>query len=128
MHADIKHFINIDMKNVSSKYINLYLGVFNFTKNFKVDHGRAPSTYVDAEKILLDITEKRIYVTNDNIRSMEFNLEKLSYRASRILEEKTNKARKVTGNIYFNFYTADGLPSFNKTAFLETLSLYQLKK
>lgn len=39
LHSDIKHFINVDMKNVASKYLNLYLGKFNFTKNFKVDHG-----------------------------------------------------------------------------------------
>ena len=128
LHSDIKHLINVDMKNVSTKYINLYLGVFNFAKNFKVDHGRAPATYEDAENILIEILKKKIHVTNDDIRNMEFDLEKPSYRASRILEEKTNKARRVTGNNYFKFDTADGIPSFSIRAFLETLSLYRLKE
>lgn len=59
---------------------------------------------------------------------MGFDLEKPSYRDSEILEEKTSKARRVTGNIYFKFDTAVGLPSFSIRSFLATLSLYQLKR
>lgn len=128
LHDDIKHFLNRDMKNVSAKYINYYLGVFTFMKNFRVEHGRTPASIEDAENILIEIVKSKVTITKKELDEMDFTLERPSYRASRILKEETEFAQDVTGNVFFKFDYQDRVYTLQTRKFLETLPLYQLKQ
>ncbi|MDF1615917.1 hypothetical protein [Petrocella sp. FN5] len=60
LHADIQKFICQDMANVSTKYLEDYLGFFTYMRNWRIDHGRCPLSKKDIESIFIDIIKSRI--------------------------------------------------------------------
>ncbi|PKM68508.1 MAG: hypothetical protein CVU95_02575 [Firmicutes bacterium HGW-Firmicutes-2] len=60
LHADIQKFICQDMANVSTKYLEDYLGFFTYMRNWRIDHGRCPLSKNDIESIFIDIIKSGI--------------------------------------------------------------------
>jgi len=60
LHTDIQKFICQDMANVSTKYLEDYIGFFTYMRNWRIDHGRCPFSRKDIESIFIEIIKSRI--------------------------------------------------------------------
>ena len=121
LHSDIKKMINKDKINVSTKYLQDYIGYFTYVKNWTADHGHYPSSTKDAESIFLDILTIRENFTLKDVKNQSVELQKPSGRYVSQLKKETKKARKATGNRYFKFDEEDGFKNFDKRAYLSDL-------
>jgi len=59
LHSDIKKYIYGEMANVSTKYLQDYIGFFTYTRNWRVTNGYYPSSLKDAEKIFIEILKNQ---------------------------------------------------------------------
>lgn len=118
LHSDIKRFIYSDMKNVSTKYLQDYIGFFTYIRNWRVAHGRYPASRKDTEEIFVEILKSKVNYTTAEVKAQELDLSKPSSRYIKLLEEETRKARAATANRYFKFNEEDGVISFNKREYL----------
>lgn len=121
------------MTNVSTKYINDYVGFFTYIRNWKVDNGHYPTSKKDAEKIFIEMLKTKVNYTINDLNNAEIDLPKPSSKYISILNEETAKARKATSNKYFKFNPEDGLgeKTFNKRDYLldqPKSKLYQICK
>lgn len=118
LHSDIKKFINRDMTNVSTKYLQDYIGFFTYKRNWRVKNGRYPNSIKDTEKIFIEILKTKVNYTIIDVKNQELNLPKPTNRYITLLDENTRKARIATSNQYFKFDEEDGVKSFNKRNYL----------
>ncbi len=131
LHADIKSFVYTDMTNVSTKYLQDYIGFFTFRRNWRVDHKRYPTTSKDAEEIFETILKSKVNYTLTNIKNQEIECTKPSPKYISVLRQKTAAARAATRNKYFKFNSEDGTRSFNKVEYLNDrneVKLHRLAK
>jgi hypothetical protein len=63
LHLDLKKFIYRDMTNVSTKYLQDYIGFFTYIRNLRVTNDYYPSSSKDAEKIFIDILKSKVNYT-----------------------------------------------------------------
>lgn len=118
LHNEIKQFIYRDMTNVSTKYLENYIGFFTYIRNWRVLNGHFPSSNKDAEKIFIEILKSKTTYTTKDLTTKELTLPKPSSRYITILKEETLKARKATSNKYFKFDEEDNVKTFNKREYL----------
>lgn len=118
LHKDIKLFIIKKMTNVSTKYLQYYIGYFTYIRNWRVKNGHYPKSNKDTEKIFIEILKSRINFTTSDIEEQELELPKPSNRYITLLAEETEKARIATSNKYFKFDEEDGVKTFNKREYL----------
>lgn len=118
LHSDIKKFIYGNMTNVSTKYLQDYIGFFTYIRNWRVTNGHYPSSKKDTEQIFIDILKTRGKYTVSDIKDKELTLPKPSPRYIAILKAETEKIRTVTSNQYFKFDEEDGVKTFNKREYL----------
>lgn len=118
LHSDIKKFIYADMTNVSTKYLQDYIGFFTYIRNWRVEHGHYPTSKKDTEEIFIEILKTKVNYTITDVKVQELELPKPTSRYIKLLEEETNKARKATSNKHFKFNEEDGVKSFNKREYL----------
>lgn len=131
LHSDIKKFIYADMTNVSTKYLQDYIGFFTYIRNWKVKNGHYPTSKKDTEEIFIDVLKTYSNYTFTDVKSQELELPKPTSRYIKLLEEETEKARKATSNRYFKFNEEDGVTSFNKREYLldqPKVKLYTIAK
>jgi len=126
LHSDIKKFIYKEMTNVSTKYLNDYIGFFTYIRNWRVDNGYYPNSQKDTELIFIEILKSKINLTIAEIDIKELDLPKPSSRYITLLKEETKKARKATSNKYFKFDEEDGFKTFNKREYLLDQPKYKL--
>nr|WP_238786711.1 insertion element protein [Streptococcus mutans] len=113
-----KRFINRDMTNVSTKYLQDYIGYFTYIRNWRVEHGHSPTSKADAEAIFTEILKTKKNLTSVEVRQKELILPKPSSRYMEVLKEETEKARTAIDNPYFKFNEEDSIFSFNKREYL----------
>ncbi len=118
LHSDIKKFIYGKMVNVSTKYLQDYIGFFTYIRNWRVTHGHYPSSKKDTEKIFIEILNARVKYTTSEVEEKELELPKPSTRYITVLKAEMEKIRKATSNQYFKFDEEDGVKSFNKREYL----------
>jgi transposase-like protein len=118
LHSDIKSYIKKDMTNVSTKYLQDYIGFFTYIRNWRVKNGHYPSSNKDTEQIFIEILKSKINFTITEIEEQDLGLPKPSNRYITLLKEETEKARVATSNKYFKFDEEDGVKSFNKREYL----------
>lgn len=131
LHSDIKHLIYGDMTNVSTKYLQDYIGHFTFTRNWRVDNGHYPTSKRDAEKIFVEILKSKVMLTTNDISNKQLDLPKPSTRYITVLKQETEKVRVISSNQYFKFDEEDGFKTFNKREYLLDLpkgKLYNICK
>ncbi|WP_241208465.1 hypothetical protein [Streptococcus downei] len=46
---------NRNMTNVSTKYLQDYIGYFTYIRNWRIEHGYYPTSKADAEAIFIEI-------------------------------------------------------------------------
>lgn len=118
LHDDIKSFIYRDMTNVSTKYLQDYIGYFTYKRNWKVTNGHYPSSRKDAEKIFTEILKSKVGFTINDVKSKKLDLPKPSSRYIILLKSETERVRDVTPNPYFKFDEEDGFATFRKRDYL----------
>lgn len=118
LHKDIKYLINKDMTNVSTKYLQDYIGFFTYIRNWSVQNGRYPNSNKDTEQIFIEILKCKINYTLTDVEVQELELQKPTNRYIALLKEETEKARAATFNKYFKFDEEDGVQTFNKREYL----------
>lgn len=131
LHNDIKNFIYGKMANVSTKYLQDYIGYFTYIRNWRVKNVHYPTSQKDAETIFIEILKTKKNLTSTEVRQKELKLPKPSPRYMKVLKEETEKARTVIDNLYFKFNKEDGVLSLNKREYLLDLPksrLYAIAK
>lgn len=118
LHSDIKKFIYGEMTNVSTKYLQDYMGFFTYIRNWRVANGYYPASLKDAEIIFIEILKAKVNYTITEIKDKELELPKPSTRYITMLKSQTEKARKATSNKYFKFDEEDNVKTFNKREYL----------
>jgi transposase-like protein len=118
LHSEIKKFINIEKRNVATKYLQDYIGFFAFKWNWNVDNGHYPTSRKDAEKIFVEVLKAKVNLTATAINEKQLDLPKPSSRYITLLKQETEKVRMVTSNDYFKFDEEDGFKKFNKREYL----------
>lgn len=127
LHSEIKSFIYGDMTNVSTKYLEDYIGYFTYIKNWSVDNGRFPNSRQDAEKILIEILKQQGKYTVTELKKTKLTLPKPSPRYMTLLKSYTKEARKLTDNRYFKFDEEDNVVSFDKRTYLMDIPETRIK-
>lgn len=118
LHDDIKDFIYGRMTNVSTKYLQDYIGFFTYIRNWRIANGNYPSSMKDTEKIFIEILKSKAIYTIKDVKDRKLELPKPSPRYITLLKEETEKVREVTNNKYFKFDEEDGVKTFNKREYL----------
>ena len=106
------------MTNVSTKYLQDYIGFFTYIRNWRVKNGRYPNSQKDAEEIFVEILKSRANYTVTDVENQELELPKPSSRYITLLKQETEKARKATANKYFKFGPEDGAKKFDRRNYL----------
>lgn len=128
LHSEIKKYINVEMTNVSTKYLEDYIGFFNYLRNYKVRNGHFPNNKKDRDNIFNEILLGKVNYTINKIKSTIFNLPKATGRYINMLKEYTNKIKLLSNNLKFKFNSEDGIESFNLRDILLNLILYKFYK
>lgn len=131
LHKDLKKYIYEDMTNVSTKYLEEYIGFFTFRRNWRVSHGSYPSSHKDAEEIFIEILRNKDNIKVPDIKQHKLNLPKPNTKYIKKLQEETAIARIATENIYFKFNSEDGVYHFDRRKYLlnqPKTKLYELCK
>ena len=126
LHSDIKRFIYADMTNVSTKYLQDYIGYFTFIRNWRINNGHYPNSKKDAEKIFLEILKSKVQLKTEDVKNKTLEMPKPSSRSVAILKQETEKVREIAENPYFKFDEEDGFRSFNKREYLLSISKRKL--
>lgn len=128
LHAKIKEKLYIERRNVSTKYLEDYVGFIAYIHNWKIKNGHQPASEKDAESIFIDILKSRAKYTISDLKEAKLNLPKPSSRYITVLKAETEKARKATKNPQFEFTEEDNVGSFNKREYLISLGKNALRK
>lgn len=131
LHKDLKELIYRNKINVSTKYLQDYVGFFTFVKNWTVDHGGKPTSFKDAEMIFEQILKLKVNYTTLDVKKQTVDLPKTTGKYVSILKSETEAARKATENKYFKFNEEDGFKTFNKREYLANIPktrLYEICK
>ena len=91
LHSDIKNFIYGEMTNVSTKYLQDYIGYFTYIRNWRVKNGRYPNSQKDTETIFIEILKSKVNYTITEVDNQELELPKPTSRYVTILKEETRK-------------------------------------
>jgi len=126
LHADIKKFIYGKMTNVSTKYLQDYIGFFTYIRNWRITNGHYPNSKVDTEKIFIDILKHRTNYTITQKNNQVIELPMPTGRYINLLKEKTEKARNATKNRFFKFDEDDNVKTFNKREYLSHQPNYKI--
>ena len=126
LHKDLKKFIYTEKTNVSTKYLEDYIGFFTYLKNWKVRFNHYPSSKKDIEQIFEEILTAKVNYAINDIKTKELDLPKPSGKYMNILIEETKKVREITKNKYFKFNEEDGVVTFNKREYLLDIPRYKL--
>ncbi len=131
LHKDLKVLICKDKTNVSTKYLQDYVGFFTFVKNWTVEHGVKPTSSKDAEMIFIEILKLKANYTTFDIENKTIDLPKTTGKYVSILKAETEAARIATENKFFKFNEEDGVKTFNKREYLSSIpksKLYDICK
>lgn len=121
LHKDIKNYIYRKMTNVSTKYLEDYIGFFTFLRNWRVKNGHYPSSRKDAESIFIELLKNKVTYKTHDIKNAEVNLVKPSGKYVSNLKRETDNARAVLANEYFKFNSEDKVWTFSKRKYLDGL-------
>lgn len=93
LHSDIKKFIYADMTNVSTKYLQDYIGFFTYIRNWKVKNGHYPTSKKDTEEMFIDVLKTYSNYTITDVKNQELELLKPTSRYINYLKKK-QKSKK----------------------------------
>lgn len=126
LHKDLKDMIYKDKTNVSTKYLQDYVGYFTFLKNWTVKYDSKPTSMQDAEMIFEEILKLKVNYTTIDVENQTLKVPKPTGKYVSVLKAETEKARIATENKYFKFDEEDGMKTFNKRDYLSNIPRYKL--
>lgn len=127
-HAELKHHIAAHKKGVSTKYLQDYVGLYTYMRNWSISEGHYPTSHKDAERIFVDILKGKTNYKTTDIKKACMPSHKASDKYMAILKAKTEEMRKLTKNKYFKYDEEDNVVSFDKRKYLYDLPDYKLRK
>lgn len=127
-HNELERQINRIAKGVSTNHLQAWVSFLNYINNFKVDNGYVPSTYKDAEKILIDILQLHQHITVDDIKYQKDTTKRKSTRYTKKFIAKTVAARIKSNNPYIKFTEEDGVWIMDKKNTIISLPEYKRRQ
>lgn len=124
-HAELQRYINHIAKGVSTKHLQAWVSFFNYRNNFRIDNGHAPVSYIDAEKILIDILQMRKPIRVEDVKYKKDLTKKVEKRYAKKLIQATIAARKKSNDPRLKFTEEDGVWMFDKRKSLNSLPEYK---
>ena len=124
-HAELERYINRIAKGVSTKHLQAWVSFFNYRNNFRIDNGRAPVSYIDAERILIDILKRRNPIKVGDVKYQKDLTKKNSKRYTQKFITATVAARKKSNDPYLKFTEEDGIWVVDKRKSLALLPEYK---
>lgn len=124
-HAELQRYINHIAKGVSTKHLQAWVSFFNYRNNFRIDNGHAPVSYIDAEKILIDILQMRKPIRVEDVKYKKDITKKVEKRYAKKLIQATIAARKKSNDPRLKFTEEDGVWMFDKRKSLNSLPEYK---
>ncbi len=127
-HSELERYINHIAKGVSTKHLQSWISFFNYRWNYKVDFGYTPTTYADAEKVLVKLLEQRTKITVEDIKTKTDDTKKQPPRYTKKLIAKTVAARIRSNNPYIKFSVEDGIWLVDKRGSIYALPEYKRRE
>ena len=131
IHAEMKRFIyGTTLGGVATRYLPLYLSMFEYLHNRKVDTGEDAVSEKDAEEILVELVKTGANLTEDDIeqlRKQPIAEVFASRQYMRLLAENTDRARRITHNARFKFNSDDNVNDFKVEKTLFSMNIAQIK-
>ena len=127
-HNELERLINRVAKGVSTKHLQSWVSFYNYINNFKVDNGRLPLTYNDAEGILIEMVKLRKDIDVKDIKEKKDLTKKVPKRYTNNLITWTVNARVKSNNPHVKLDEDDGLANFNKKYFVEHIPEYKRRQ
>ena len=127
-HSELERYINHIAKGVSTKHLQAWVSFFNYCNNYRVDNGHYPSTYEDAEKILIEIIKLRNPIKVDDIKTQKDLTKRQPKRYTKKFIKKTVAARIKSNNPYIKFTEEDGIWIVNKKKSIDLLPEYKRRQ
>lgn len=124
-HAELERYINRIAKGASTKHLQAWVSFFNYRNNFRIDNGRAPVSYIDAERILIDILRRRNPIKVGDVKYQKDLTKKNSKRYTQKFITATVAARKKSNDPYLKFTEEDGIWVVDKRKSLALLPEYK---
>jgi ribosomal protein L37AE/L43A len=127
-HAELERYINHIAKGVSTKHLQAWVSFFNYRNNFRIDNGHSPSSYIDAERILIEILKLRNPIKVGDVKYKKDLTKKNTKRYTQKFITATVAARKKSNNPYLKFTEEDGIWVVDKRKSLTLLPEYKRRK
>jgi len=127
-HSELKRYIDHMAKGVSTKHLQAWVSFYNYRNNFRIDHGYSPSTYDDAEVILIELLKLRKPITVQDIKDKTDKTKKQSPRYTKKFIAATVAARIKSNNPYIKFAEEDGIWIVDKKRSLNLLPEYKRRE
>ena len=127
-HSELERYINRMAKGVSTKHLQAWVSFFNYRNNFRVDNGHTPSSYLDAEIVLIELLKLRHPIKVEDIKQQKDLTRKQPQRYTKKVIAKTVAARKKSNNKYIKFTEEDGIWVVNKRKSIELLPEYKRRE
>ncbi len=127
-HAELKNMIEAPRRNVSTKYLQDYVGFYTYLRNWSITNGHEPRSHRDAETVLVEILKGKTTYTTTDLKEADMPSHKASDKYMAMLRTYTEAMRKKTKNPYFKYDAEDNVVSFNKKEYLLDLPDVKLKK
>ncbi len=124
-HSGLERHINSFARGVSTNHLQSWVSFYNYINNFRVDYGYKPSTYSDAEIILIEILKLRIPITVADVKNKKDTTKIKTKRYTKQFIAKTVAARNKSNNPYIKFSEEDGVWIINKRATIYALPEYK---
>lgn len=124
-HAELERYINHIAKGVSTKHLQAWVSFFNYRWNFRIDSGHSPVSYVDAERILIEIIKQRNPIKVDDVKNQIDITKKNTKRYTKEFIRVTVAARKKSNDPHLKFTEEDGIWVVNKRKSVAQLVEYK---
>ena len=127
-HNELERYINRVAKGVSTKHLQAWVSFYNYCNNFRIDNGKSPNNYYDAEVILIELLKQRKPITVEDIKTQQDLTKRQPRRYTKKFIAKTVAARKKSNNPYIKFTEEDGVWVVNKKRSIELLPEYKRRE
>lgn len=124
-HSELERYINRIAKGVSTKHLQAWVSFFNYRNNFRIDNGYSPTSYADAEIILIELLKLRNPIKIEDIKYQKDTTKKNSKRYTQKFITATVAARQKSNNPFIKFTEEDGVWIINKKKSLDLLPEYK---
>ena len=124
-HSNLERFINHIARGVSTKHLQAWVSFYNYKNNYRVDYGHNPTSYEDAERILIEILKLKHKITADDIHNKKDLTRRPTKRYTNKFIAKTVAARIKSNNKYIKFAEEDGIWIVDKRTSINLLPEYK---